>query len=217
MNPSLKLFLVLIISLEVTFTTHLVANLVVICCAITYLLYHRIGWRHFAWIILITMIPAAALFCTIAFFSPQHDTRFAWVLVSRLYVYVTAGSCVTLTTSALALTRSLEQNCHLPAKFAYGILAALNMVPRIRREVTTIRIAGAMRGEILHWWSPQLYFKAILAAGQWADQLAQAIETHGFVEGQARTFAHRIPLTRRDWALFSGLLVILQVVLIALP
>ncbi len=217
MNPSLKLFLVLIIALEVTFTSYLYSNIVIIILALAYLIYRRVRWQRLAWLVIITLVPAIAIFVTIAFFSPGHNVYFAWVLVSRLYVYVMTGSAVSCTTSALQLVRSLEQNCHLPSKFAYGILAALNLFPRIAQEVRLIRIAGQMRGITLHWWSPRLYFKAILAASQWADQMAQAMESHGFVEGQTRTSAHRVPLTRRDWTTFFILVVVLQLLIIALP
>lgn len=217
MNPSLKLFLVLIITLEVTFTSHLYSNVVIIILALAYLIYRRVRWQRLAWLIVITLVPALAIFVTIAFFSPGHNVYFAWVLVTRLYVYVLTGSAVSCTTSALLLVQSLEQNCHLPSKFAYGILAALNLFPRIAQEVRLIRIAGQMRGITLHWWSPRLYFKAILAASQWADQMAQAMESHGFVEGQARTSAHRVPLTRRDWLIFFILVFALQLLIVALP
>lgn len=217
MNPSLKLFLVLIIALEVTFTSHLYSNVVIIILALAYLIYRRVRWQRLAWLIVITLVPALAIFVTIAFFSPGHNVYFAWVLVTRLYVYVLTGSAVSCTTSALLLVQSLEQNCHLPSKFAYGILAALNLFPRIAQEVRLIRIAGQMRGITLHWWSPRLYFKAILAASQWADQMAQAMESHGFVEGQARTSAHRVPLTRRDWLIFFILVFALQLLIVALP
>lgn len=217
MNPSLKLFLVLIIALEVTFTSHLYSNVVIIILALAYLIYRRVRWQRLAWLIVITLVPALAIFVTIAFFSPGHNVYFAWVLVTRLYVYVLTGSAVSCTTSALLLVQSLEQNCHLPSKFAYGILAALNLFPRIAQEVRLIQIAGQMRGVTLHWWSPRLYFKAILAASQWADQMAQAMESHGFVEGQARTSAHRVPLTRRDWLIFFILVFTLQLLIVALP
>ena len=209
--------MVLIIALEVTFTSHLYSNVVIIILALAYLIYRRVRWQRLAWLIVITLVPALAIFVTIAFFSPGHNVYFAWVLVTRLYVYVLTGSAVSCTTSALLLVRSLEQNCHLPSKFAYGILAALNLFPRIAQEVRLIRIAGQMRGITLHWWSPRLYFKAILAASQWADQMAQAMESHGFVEGQARTSAHRVPLTRRDWLIFFILVFTLQLLIVALP
>jgi energy-coupling factor transport system permease protein len=217
MNPSLKLFLALLVSLEITFAPHLWANVALIAAAVCYLFYKHISWHSFLWLVLITLIPALALFCTIAYFSPSHNIHFAWVLVSRLYVYVTAGACVSFTTSSLKLVQSLEQNFHLPAKFVYGLLAALNLIPRIKREVNTIRIAGQMRGVTLHWWSPRLYFKAILAASQWADQLAQAMETHGFVENAPRTFAHQITIGKRDWFSFGILLFLVQIIIIALP
>ena len=51
--------------------------------------------------------------------------------------------------------------------------------------VKTIRAAGQMRGINLSWWSPTLYFKAILHAITWSDQLAQAMESHGYVEDRA--------------------------------
>lgn len=217
MNPSLKLFLALIISLEITFTSHLTSNVIVIIAALAYLAIVQVAFTKVIKPLLITLIPAAALFTTVAFFTPQRDVYFAWVLVSRLYCYVSVGAAVTLTTSKLALIHSLEQNCHLPSKFAYGFLAALNLIPRITQAVKTIRVAGEMRGLTLHWWSPTLYFKAILAAIAWADQLAQAMETHGFVEGAPRTVAHPIALTLRDWLLFVGLLTLVQLILIALP
>lgn len=217
MNPSLKLILALIISFEITFTTHLIGNLIIIVVALTYLAWHHVAGAKVTKLLIITLIPAAALFSTLAFFSPERNVHFAWVLVSRLYCYVTVGAAVTLTTPKLTLIRSLEQNCHLPSKFAYGFLAALNLVPRIRQAVVTIRTAGEMRGVVLHWWSPTLYFKAVLNAINWADQLAQAMETHGFVEGAPRTAAQTIPLRRRDWLFFGISLLIAQLILIALP
>ena len=74
-----------------------------------------------------------------------------------------------------------------------------------------------MRGINLHWWSPILYFKAIHSAIRWSDQLAQAMETHGFREGQPRTFAVQIPISWSDWAILITSIIILQVLLIALP
>lgn len=216
-NPSLKLFLVIIVALEVTFTTRLYPNIIIIALALAYLLYHHVQLRHLTLLLLITAIPALAIFTTIAFFSPQHSVYFGLVLVTRIYVYVTAGSAVSLTTSPLQLARSLEQNCHLPSKFAYGVLAALNLLPKIQQEVKTIRIAGQLRGVTLHWWSPTLYFKAILAASQWADQLAQAMESHGFVEGASRTAVRTIVITKQDWFSFIGSLVLVQIIVIALP
>lgn len=217
MNPSLQLLLVVLISLEVSFTNRLTANLVVIGGALVVLLLAHLPWQKWLWLLVVPALPAIALFVTIVYFSPGHDLHFGWVLVSRIYLYVLAGSTVTLTISPLTLARSLEQNAHLAPKFAYGTLAAVNVLPKIKQAVQQIRAAARMRGVRLHFWSPTLYFKAILVALNWADQLAQAIESHGFVDGQARTATQTIPLRPRDGIIFTLALVGLQVLLVSCP
>ena len=214
MNPSIKLLLLLIISLEISFTNQLYVNLILIVCLLLILLFHHLTWRRFMWLMLIPLIPGIAVLITIGGYGPGHSWLTGWSMVSRFYVYVFAGGVMTFTTSTLALARSLEQNCHLPSKFAYGTLAALNILPRIKQTVISIRIAGRMRGTNLHWWSPTLYFKAILSAIRWSDQLAQAMETHGFREG--RTYTVQIPIFWSDWVIFIVSITILQVLLIAL-
>ena len=125
MNPSFKLLLVLIIALEVSFTRHLTINLVLVAVAIIYLLTKRIRPRLFGWLFLMPLFPAVAVFITIAWFSPGHDYFYAWVLFSRIYVYVFTGAAITQTTSPLELTRSLEQNLHLAQIVLKNILSVL--------------------------------------------------------------------------------------------
>ena len=181
------------------------------------LIHQRFHWRQFCWLAFVPLFPALAIFITIVFFSPSHSFFDGTVLFSRLYVYVCLGTVFTFTTDTLTLARSLEQNCHLPSKYAYGVLAALNLIPKMKQAVTTIYTTGQMRGVNLHWWSPTLYFKAILVAIQWSDQLAQAMESRGFVEGQARTATVNIPITSHDWLSFLSIICLVQIIVIALP
>lgn len=213
----LKLLLVILLSLELTFVTKLWINLIVIVVCLLILIHQRFHWRQFCWLAFVPLFPALAIFITIVFFSPSHSLFDGTVLFSRLYVYVCLGTVFTFTTDTLTLARSLEQNCHLPSKYAYGVLAALNLIPKMKQAVTTIYTAGQMRGVNLHWWSPTLYFKAILVAIQWSDQLAQAMESHGFVEGQARTATVDIPITSHDWLSFFSIICLVQIIVIALP
>ena len=217
MNPSIKLLLVIIISLEISFTEHLTANLLLILISVIALFAHHIQLRSFLKLILVPLIPAMALAITIWWFSPSHSWWFATILVTRLYAYCFLGALITVSTSPLELAHSLEQNAHLLSQYAYGTLAAINMIPRTIQEVKTIRTAGQMRGVKLSFWSPRLYFKAVLAATNWSDDLAQAMESQGFVEGQARTHAHPIKVTRYDWAILLCSIVLLQLCLIFFP
>lgn len=216
MNPSLKLLLLLLISIEVSFTDRLTANVILAVILLGFLVSQRLKWRQLLWALCLPLIPGVAVMITLGAYS-GHNWFLAWVMLSRFYVYVLAGSTLIFTTTNLELVRSLEQNAHLSSKFAYGTLAALNIFPTIRRSVSRIQVAGQMRGVTLHWWSPTLYFKAILAALRWSDQLAQAMEMHGFREGKARTAAETIIIRKRDWLILFVSLVILQGLLIAFP
>lgn len=217
MNPSWKLFLILIISLEISFTRHLTANVIIIVICAAILLVRRLHWLTYIRLLIVPAIPAAALAITVGAFTPQHNWFFAWVLITRIYAYVGMGTCLTTSTTSLTLARSLEQNAHLGPKYAYGVLAAINLVPQTISAVKTIRASGRMRGVNLHIYSPRLYFKAILQALRWSEQISEAMISHGFVEGQARTHAQHIPVKRSDYLLFIGSILILQLLIFALP
>ena len=217
MNPSWQLFLVLIISLEISFTHRLIANLVLIAVAAVILLCQRLHFKTYLRLLFLPAIPAAALAVTIGCFSPGHDWWFAAVLASRVYAYVFLGATVTVMTTPLKLARSLEQNAHLGAKYAYGVLAAVNLAPRTIAAIKTIRASARMRGIQLHFYSPTLYFKAILLALRWSDQLVLAMESHGFVEDQDRTVAEPSLVSVSDWLIVVASIVVLQALLIAFP
>ena len=216
MNPSMKLFLILAISLEISFTRRLAINLIIICaCLVILVATHQRAktyWRLFIY----PLLPAAVLAVSAGLFSTGHDWFYAAVIGTRIYAYVFLGAVFNKTTRVLDLARSLEQNCHVPSKYAYGVLAAFNLFPRIGAAIKTIRAAGRMRGQNLSLLSPTLYFKAILVAVNWSDQLAQAMESHGFVEDAPRTAAQPIKITGRDWAIVVGVLILIQIVIVTL-
>ena len=124
------------------------------------------------------------------------------------------GATFTITTEFVDLALTLEQDFRLPSKFAYGVLAAFNLIPKIRQEVTVIRTAALMRGTVLHFWSPQLYFKAILSSIQWSQNLAEAMTSHGFIEDEPRTHYKVIRITAWDWTYFIGSILIVNGLLI---
>lgn len=213
MNPSLKFILLLLISLEVSCTANLKANLLLLAAALLYLLVKRLPLKKLAALIFFPLIAAFTIFATLYWFSPVPHHYYACLLASRVYVYILTIACLAHTTTATTFARSLEQNLHLPSKFAYGVLAALNFLPQMRQAVKQIRMSGMMRGLYLSLLSPQLYFKAILSALRAADNLAQGMESHGFVEGQKRSQIIAIPLTSTDWLKFFLYLFAFNVVL----
>lgn len=217
MNPSIKLLLLFIIALEISFSLIISLNVALVILAIGYLLLHHTKCRTIGWLLIVPLLPAIGLWSTQYINGSGNKTLMAWVLFTRIYAFVFTGATFTLTTNILQLADSLEQNWHLPSKFAYGVLAAYNLVPKIQHEVKIIRAAGLMRGQQLSFWSPKLYFKAILVSINWSQNLAQAMTSHGFVEDAPRTHYRHCPLRWQDWAIFSVGLGLIQLGLFVIP
>lgn len=217
MNPSIKLLLLFIIALEISFTMIISLNITLVILAMIYLLAHRTKLRTIGWLLIVPLLPAIGLWSTQYINSSGNKTLMAWVLFTRIYAFVFTGATFTLTTNILQLADALEQNWHLPSKFAYGVLAAYNLVPKIQHEVQIIRTAGLMRGQQLSFWSPKLYFKAILVSINWSQNLAQAMTSHGFVEDAPRTHYRHSVLRWQDWAILIIGVGLLQVGIFLIP
>lgn len=187
MNPTVLLVIVLICGVELSFTRVIAANVLVILVGLVIMLFRRANWRSYLRLFLLPLLPALGVWFSLAYFSVGHDIHFAWVLATRIYAYSFLGAIFTFSTTISETLASLEQNAHIPTTFVYGMLAALNFVPKIRSEVQKIKVSAQMRGITLHFWSPQLLFKGILAALNWSENLAEAMTSHGFAENQPRT------------------------------
>ena len=79
-----------------------------------------------------------------------------------------------------------------------------------------IRLVGDMRHYNLSFYSPALYFKAILAAISWSNSLADRMISHGYREDKERSVIVPIALTKKDWLIFSSIIVLLQPILFVL-
>lgn len=203
--------LAFIISLEISLKASLTTNILVIVFALIYLIWTKIKLKELLLLIILPFIAAFTIFATLYWFSPVSDAYYAWDLSTRVYVYTLTIACVTRNITTTDFARSLEQNMHLPSKFAYGVLAAINIIPKMKMAVKQIRASAMMRGMYLSFWSPVLYFKAILVALNSADNLAQGMESHGYVEGQKRSTIVVIPLTKKDWLIFFSILILTNI------
>lgn len=208
MNPVIKLGLVLFLSLEIAFVPSLSLNLGLIMISFIYLLIKKIHWQALLYLLFIPLIPAIGVLITQILYGA--GVSYGTVLSTRIYAYVLMGAGLMISTTALQMTYALEENCHLPSKFAFGILSALNLIPQIIYQVKIIKMAAEMHGIHLTWFSPTLYFKAILTAIQWADQLANAMISHGFVENAPRTYYYQVGIHSKDWVSSIGLFIIIQ-------
>ena len=133
-------------------------------------------------------------------------------LGARVVAIVSVGAVFALTTDATRLADSLVQLGRVSPRFAYGLLAAYQAVPRLADDLATLR--GARRARGLREWDLQLLVGLLVRAIRHADQLSVAMDARGFGAGPRTTY-RPISWTRGD-AIFGGAAtVILLVALLA--
>ena len=132
-------------------------------------------------------------------------------LGARVVSIVSVGAVFALTTDATYLVDSLVQLAHVSPRFAYGLLAAYQAVPRLADDLTTLRGARRLRG--LREWDPGLLVGLLVRAIRHADQLSIAMDARGFGAGP-RTSYRLVRWTRLDAIVGGAALAILVVALL---
>lgn len=199
LNPTVLLVIMIGIGFQTAFVKSITMNLIVAGVTLLYLLLAGVKWRYLGVMFAISLPLAFATWVSFIAFGTGNTTHLAWVYATRLYAYLFLGGALTLTVAVKDLLFSLHRHAHLSSTFTYGLLAAFNLLPRVRRQVKTIQYAASLRGVTYHLWSPHLYFKAVLSALQWSDDLALAMTSHGFSEGFPRTDTINDPLPKWQW------------------
>lgn len=126
----------------------------------------------------------------------------------RLVAIALPGILVFASTDAVDLADSLVQQVHVPARAAYGALAALRLLPMLASEWGTITRARRARG-IDAGRSPlrvaKLFasgiFALLVSAIRTGTRLAAAMDARGFDSRSPRTCARRQSVSASDWTL----------------
>ncbi|KRM69849.1 energy-coupling factor transporter transmembrane component T [Apilactobacillus ozensis] len=209
-NPSIKLITILLIALEISFTQNIITNLVLICCSILYLIFHKAITKGTLLVFTLAIIPSIG----IVFSQNMYGNSFmGTILVTRLYAYIALGMTITKTTTIKELCMSFEQNLHMPTKFVYGFMGGFNLISYIKQDILDIKQAAYFRNMSLHFWSPSLYFKAIVSAIHYSELLAEGMESHGFSENSQRTHYQKMEIKRSDYVFSLALLIAVQIFL----
>ena len=131
----------------------------------------------------------------------------------RLLAIALPGILVLATTDPMDLADALVQRWHAPARFAYGALAALRLLPLLAADWQQVSRARRARG-LDPGRSPVAHLRAfaaqvlavLVAAVRRGVRLATAMEARGFgATGVQRTMARdRSRMLARDWWLIAG-------------
>jgi len=146
-------------------------------------------------------------------FDVTTDAVTAAVSVSlRLLAIALPGILVLASTDPMDLADALVQRWHAPARFAYGALAALRLLPLLSADWHQFTRARRARG-LDPGRSPVAHLRAfaakvlavLVAAVRRGVRLATAMEARGFgATDVARTIARPQPLLARDWWLIAA-------------
>lgn len=129
----------------------------------------------------------------------------------RVAAIACVGAVFTLTTDSTRLADALVQQARIPARFAYGALAAYQSIPRFSEDLATLRHARRIRG-LRGSWHPRLFVGLLVLAIRHADRMAVSMDARAFGAGQ-RTHYRVQRWTWLDAALGAVAVVILAIAL----
>jgi energy-coupling factor transport system permease protein len=118
--------------------------------------------------------------------GPIRIAQEAFVAGVSIMLRVAAIACVgavfALTTDPTRLADSLVQQARVPARFAYGALAAYGAIPRFTEDLAALRQARRIRGARAGW-HPRLFVGLLVLAIRHADRMAVSMDARAFGSG----------------------------------
>lgn len=113
----------------------------------------------------------------------------ALLLSTRILAYVGMGMVFALSTDQKEFIMSLMHQAHVKPKFAYGVLAAVNLIPTLRREWDEVNPAYRARKKRTGLLPIGPLFNTLVNGIRWSENVAMAMESKGFDGDGSRTFA----------------------------
>lgn len=214
-NPSIKLLGVMLPAVLLAFFYRPILNLIVFLVCLIWLFIAKVKLRKMLPLLLPTLAIAVTMFWTGYYFTNQtvyglKEQIFTDAAIlnglqlsSRVLAFSGLGMLFLYTTDKTALIQSLMQQCKLPPKFAYGILAAWNIIPNMRYEYQKTKAAFYARGTYPVAFSPRLLVPLLVKSVRWSEALAIAMESKGFGEQKERGFYEILQVTARDGAFLT--------------
>ena len=194
LNPFYKFVAIGFIATGLTFVHSFTINMWVLGLSIALFIIGtkpRLWWRALKIFIPLTVIgfgifmsgllwgdPSQSEFGTITLASTQSGLN----MLSRFFSFAGLGIIISLTTDPFSLIKSMQKDGHLPRKFAYGIMAAINLIPHMKAEYQNARLAFAVRGVRVSVLSTKVIFAMLVGCFRWSEMLAIAMHSKGFYE-----------------------------------
>jgi energy-coupling factor transport system permease protein len=225
-NPAAKLAVTVAPAAVLLASLDLVTPAVLVGATALLLPLAQVGWRRLLSACRLLAVGVVLVALVNAVFAAHHPGRH---LVDLGPLLVTTGSAkaglgiglralgiglpgivVLAATDPVDLADSLVQQLRVPAKFAYGTLAALRLLPLLAEEWVVIAMARRARGldsgrspvRALRLFSSQAFALLVVAIRR-GTRLALAMDARGFDSGLPRSVARRQRVTAADWLMVA--------------
>jgi len=144
-------------------------------------------------------------------------------LTIRMLAIVAYSIIFVTTTDPTDMVLSLIQQARFPFRLGYGILVAYRFLPLWRTELEIIRAAHRIRGagERMtlrgRWEQLQRYAVPLLAGAiRKSERVAIAMDARAFGAIPERTYYRRLDVTRIDWIMLAGTIILTALILFVL-
>ncbi len=108
-------------------------------------------------------------------------------LMLRVVAIASIGGVFALTTDSTRLADALVHQARVPARFAYGALAAYQSIPRFAEDLATLRQARRIRG-LRGGWHPRLLIGLLILAIRHGDRMAVSMDARAFGSGPRTSY-----------------------------
>ncbi len=227
LNPSVKMITIFICVVLIALQYLVILNLVVFAAAIAgLLLFSSARPKHVAGLLLPAVLAAFGLFMMGLYYARgssitaadlenvgampymvraamSRNLYTALQLSTRLLAFAGMGIMFALSTDREKFVYSLMHQCHMSPKFAYGILAAVNLMPQMLHEYRNVRTAFEVRNMKAGALSTKVLFAMMVNSIRWSEAVAMAMESKGFCSEKPRTYSD-IPGVRWYDILFAA-------------
>ena len=208
-NPTIKFISLVVMTFILAFKHDPVLNLVVFAVCMILIIATKRNLKVLLGLLIPIALIAFGLFMTGYRFANSASLPFnaqlmnitdsrVWngmIQMGRVFAYAGLGLLYVLTTDRVEMMYSFKKQVHVPAAFAYGIMAAWGIFPQMSMEYKRTRAAFRARGINVLPVSPKILLPMLVKSIRWSDALATAMESKGF-NGSAKRSSYYDPKIR---------------------
>ena len=213
LNPAIKLICLAALTFALAFRHQPIINLIFFAGCVVSILISGTSVKKFFILLSPVLLAAIGMFFTGYYFTAGSgmpvNTNLLVVAnshlwnglthASRVLAFAGGGYLFCLTTDRVQMIRSFQQQFHVPAIFAYGLLAAWGIFPQMMQEYRRTRAAFRARGKNPFPVLPAFLKPLLVKSVRWSEALAVAMESKGFDGHSSRSTYEPVKINWYDW------------------